>query len=118
MDDMNATLLFDELQVTVEVRLFVVPSENVPVAVNCSRKPVLTVGLLGVTSMETSATGVTVSVARFEVLPEKVADIFVVPVAMVVASPLGPDVLSNVATAEAEETHVAEAVRSCVELSE
>lgn len=50
----------------------------------------------------------------FDVIPEKAAVMFVVPIPVVKASP----VLLMVATDEFEEFQVADVVKSCTELSE
>jgi len=85
---MVATDVLDELQVTDPVILPVVPSENVPVAVNCWVVPTDDrVGLAGVTVMEFTAAEVTVRVVFPEIVP-KVAVMVVVPAAMDVARPL------------------------------
>jgi len=47
-----ATLVFDELQVTDGVMFCMLPSEYVPVAVNCSVVLPLIVGFVGVTAIE------------------------------------------------------------------
>jgi hypothetical protein len=58
-----ATPVADELHVTDVVRLWVPPLLYVPVAVNCTVVPAAIDGVAGVTAMETSATGLMVSVA-------------------------------------------------------
>jgi hypothetical protein len=83
-----ATATVDELQVTDAVRSCVVLSVYVPVAVNCFVNPVTVPGVIGVTAMDTSVAGVTVSV----VVPDmpvagSVAVIVVEPVASDVANP-------------------------------
>jgi len=50
-------LLSDELHRTVLVRSWVLPSLNVPVAVNCCCEPSAMLGLAGETCMETSVGG-------------------------------------------------------------
>ena len=57
------------LQVTVAVRSAVAPLSYVPVAVNCFVKPALTLGLVGVTLMETRVAGLTVRVVDPEIVP-------------------------------------------------
>jgi hypothetical protein len=74
-------------------------------------------GLVGVTTMDTSVAGVTVSMVDPDILPD-VAVIVVEPAAAEVASPLVPAVLSTAATAAADELQVTDSVRSCVVLSE
>ena len=61
-----ATVVDEEFHVAVLVRFCVVPSLKVPVAVNCSVFPMAIEGFAGVTAMDASVAGVTVSV----VLPE------------------------------------------------
>ena len=82
-----ATDGLDELQLTCEVRSFVVPSENVPVAVKGWVAPSLILGVGGVRDMEDNVPVVTVRVVLPEILP-KVAVMVVVPVATAVARPL------------------------------
>jgi hypothetical protein len=81
--------------------------------VNCSVLPTVTVGAEGVTAIETSVAGVTVSVAKPVTLPEA-ALIVVAPVATLLARPP----LAIVATFGAEEPQLAELVRFCVLPSE
>ena len=88
-----------------------------PVAVNCFVVPSAVLGLTGVTAMETSVGGVTVSVVEPDKLPE-VAVIIVEPAATEEASPLEPRVLLIAATDVDDELHVTDPVRFCVELSE
>ena len=103
---MLAVLLFDELQVTELVRLLVLPSVYVPVAVNCCVVPSAIDGLTGVTAIETSAAAVTVKVVE-PVTPPDAALIVVAPVATVFANPAA----EIVATPVLEDVHVAELVR-------
>ena len=86
-------------------------------AVNCSVAPRTIEGLAGVTAIEASAAGVTVSVVEPEIFPD-VAVIVVVPTPTEVAFPFDPAVLLMVATDPAEELHVTDVVRFCVLLSE
>ena len=79
---------------------------------NCCVRPTASEGVAGVTAIETSAAGVTVSVAVPETDPE-VAVIVEVPVATAVAWP--PEAM--VAFDVSEEVQVAELVRSFVEPS-
>jgi hypothetical protein len=72
------------------------------------------VGETGVTKMDSNAAGFMVNVAVFEVMPEKVAVISVVPIAMEDASPE----LLTIATPVIEEFHVADDVISCFDPSE
>ena len=112
-----ATPVVDELQVTVVVRFCVELSEYVPVAVNCRVVPSTTLGLAGVTAMETSVAAVTVSVVDPETPPD-VAVIVVVPAATGVANPSEPAALLIVATPVVDELQVTVVVRFCVVPSE
>ncbi len=67
--------------------------------------------------MDTSTVGVIVKVALFEVIPEKLAVMVVVPSALDVANPLEPDVLLIVATPVFEEFQITNDDKSCVESS-
>jgi hypothetical protein len=73
--------------VTCVVISWVVPSEKVPVAVNCWVVPPGTLGLAGVIAMEDRVAEVTVRVVLFETAPE-VAVMVVVPAVRAVARPL------------------------------
>ncbi len=112
-----ATPVLDELQVAEAVRSCVVLSENVPVAENCVVVPLAMLGLEGVTVMDTRVAGFTVSEVDPVTLPDA-AVIVVVPAATEVARPLEPAALLTAATPVLDELQVAEAVRSCVVLSE
>ena len=79
--------VFDELQVTWVVISWVVPSENVPVAVNCWVAPTDRLGLDGVTAMDDRVAEFTVRIVFPEIVPE-VAVMVVTPVARAVARPL------------------------------
>jgi hypothetical protein len=57
-ESMVTRLLSDEPQATSLVRSWVLPSLNVPVAVNCCWEPSVTLGLEGVTRREDSVGGV------------------------------------------------------------
>jgi len=72
--------------------------------------PSATLGLVGVTSRDTSVAAVTVSVVDPEIVPET-AEMVVEPVATAVAKPIELAVLLTDATAELDELHVTEAVR-------
>lgn len=85
-----------------------------PVAVNCRVNPAASVGLVGVTAIETRVAVVTVNTTGVLVTPLNVAVILLVPAACVVANP--PDTM--VATDVLEELHITELVMSNVELSE
>jgi len=87
------------------------------VAVNCRVVPSAMLGLVGVTDMDTSVAGVTVSVVDPDMLPDA-AVIVVEPAATDVAKPLEPAALLIVATPPVNEPQVTAVVRSCVVLSE
>jgi hypothetical protein len=70
-------------------------------------------GFIGVIEIDTRTAGFTVSVAMFEVTPEKVAVMNAEPGLTDVASPFEAVVLLMVAIAVFDEFHVAQAVRSC-----
>ena len=61
---MVAAVVFDELQVTVPVRFWVLLSVYVPVAVNCCVFPAGMEACAGVTAIETNAAAATVSVVE------------------------------------------------------
>ena len=98
----TAILLTDELQPTILLMSCAVPSEKLPVAVNCCCVPTSMVGFAGVTTREVIVALVTVSVAVPTMFPE-VALIVVVPAPTALARPEVPAVLLIVATAPAEE---------------
>ena len=85
------------------------PSENEPVAVNSVVTPMPSVGLVGVTAMETSVALLTVSVADPVTVPTA-ARIVLVPVVRPVATPA----LETLATLVLDDVQVAVAVTSCV----
>jgi len=108
-----ATDGFDELQVTCEVRSFVVPSENVPVAANGWVAPILILGTGGERDMEDRVADFTVRVVLPEILPELAVTV-VVPAAAAVARPL----LLTGATDGFDELQVTWEVISWVDASE
>ena len=57
-----ATAVFNELQVTEAVMSRSIPSEKVPVALNCAVNPLAMLGLTGVTEMDKTIAGATVRV--------------------------------------------------------
>ena len=101
-----AVVVFDELQVTVEVRFCVDPSLYVPVAVNCVRVPSGTEAFAGVTAIESSVAAVTFSVA-LPVMPLTVAVIVVVHGVKALANPPG----AMVAYVTFDEAHASVEVR-------
>ncbi len=109
----TATIVLDELQLACVVISCVVPSEKVPVAVNCWVAPPSTLGSAGVIAMEDRVAEVTVRVVLPETVPE-VAVIVVVPAVTAVARPL----LSITATIVLDELQLACVVISCVVPSE
>ena len=102
---MAAIVAADDFQVTDVVRFCVVLSEYVPVAVNCLDVPSAKLVLVGVTAIETSVAGVTVSVALPETLPE-VAVIVDEPAATEVVKPFEPAALLMAATAVLDDFQV------------
>ena len=109
--------VLDELQATCAVISRLVPSENVPVAVNGWVTPTGILGLAGVTTMEDRGGAFTVRIVLpNELLLEKllgsleVAVMVVVPKARAVARPL----LSTVATEGSEELQMTFVVISCM----
>jgi len=117
---MVATLASEEFQATDVVTSCLLPSVNVPVAVNCLVvvEAMLISAEAGDTVINTNLAGVTVSVAALEAMPEKLAVIVVVPSEKDVASPFVPDVLLIVAIPVTEEFHITDVVISRVVLSE
>ena len=105
-----ATLVDEELHVTVSVRFSVELLLYFPVAVNCSVPPAVIEGLAGVTAIDTNVGAVTVSVVEPLIEPE-VAVIVVLPCATLVARPAA----LMVATLVDEEFQVTESVRFSVE---
>lgn len=82
-----ATDVFDELQVTCTVISSVVPSEYVPMAVNCWLTPTGRLGATGVTAREDKVAAVTVRVVLPE-MPPWVAVMVAAPTVTAVARPL------------------------------
>lgn len=110
---MVATLVGEDVQVAVVVRLPVVPSAYVPVAVNCCLNPAAIDTVAGVTAMETSGF-VTVNTAAGDAIVPTLAVIFAVPAATPDARP----VVLMVAMVPSDDCHVAVALRSFVVPSE
>jgi len=110
---MVATPGVAEFQTAVLVRFCVVPSVNVPVAVNWSVSPLAIDKLGAVIAIDFSTAGVTVNVNVFEVTPPELAVMAEVPMLTPVASPA----VLMVATAGVAEFHVTVLVRFCVEPS-
>jgi hypothetical protein len=108
----EAILAGEEVHETVLVMSWVVPSEKLPLAVNCCWVFTLMDGLAGVTAIETSVAFVTIKVADPET-PLRVALMDAEPAAIALARPATPFVLT-VAMLVAEDFHVTCAVRSFV----
>jgi hypothetical protein len=106
----DATLVFDEAQVTEEVMSCKLSSENVPVALNCWRVPGNKTASAGVIAIETKIALVTVRVAVEEMLP-KLAEILETPVESPLAMPATPPTLM-LATATFAEVQFADEVIS------
>jgi len=84
---MTATVGVDEVHFTTEEMSWVVPSLNVPVAVNCCEEPSAMVGLAGVTAMLYTVAFVTVSVVVAGLWPLMVPVMVTLPGATPVATP-------------------------------
>jgi hypothetical protein len=102
-----------ELHIAAAVKSCVLPSVNLPVATNCCVVPNATVGLAGVTEIETSAAELTVKVVEPCTDPA-VAVILAVPVSPLLANPWLPLLLLMVATEVVSELHCTVAVMFCV----
>lgn len=100
-----ATPVLDDFHVTSDVILWVVLSDNVPVAVNCRVAPTAMAGFAGVT-----ATEVTVAVVRV-VDPEMPVNVALMVVLPTVAAVVIPAALIA-ATAASEDAQVTRPVRS------
>ena len=110
----------EEPHITDVVKSCVLLSEKCPIAVNClltMPEEVKRVNVAGVTSIDSSTAGVTVSVVDPEMLPD-VAVIVVEPIATAVASPFDPARLLMVATLVFEEFQVTNEETSWVVLSD
>ena len=105
-----ATAVVDELHVTEFVRFCVLPSLNVPVAVNCSLELIFSEPDVALTAIDCSVAEVTVRRTVFDTTPLCVALTLLVPAANPVANPAAV----IVATAVLEELQVTELVRFCV----
>src|SRR5437660_2401363 len=105
--------IVSEAQVTVELRSCVLPSLNVPVAINCCVVPKAMKGFAGVTAIDCRTAAVTLIVVLPLIVPE-VAIIWAEPVPTLNANPAVFDTLLIVATVEAFELHCTVLVKSCV----
>jgi hypothetical protein len=108
-----ATPVLEDVQLTEDVRSLVLPSVNVPVALNCSVVPRAIAGLAGLTARDASLGGDTVS-AAVPIVEFMVAVMVAVPSATLVARPLLPVTLLSVATAVEEDDQATVVVRSFV----
>ncbi len=111
---MVAILVFEEFQVTDDVRFSVEPSEKVPVAVKSWVCPRAMLWFAGVTAIDSSTGAVTASVAEEKGPESSVAVMVAAPTSMAVASPFKPSVSLTVATAAFDVVQVANEVTSCV----
>src|ERR1700678_977327 len=107
-----AVAVVPEDQVTVDVRFCVVPSLNVPVAVNCCVARLAIDGFAGVTAIDCSVAAVTVSKVD-PLMDDDVAVIVEVPT----PAPLARPVVLIVAVVVVPEDQVTLDVRFCVEPS-
>jgi hypothetical protein len=107
---MEAMLVMDDFQVTTPVTSCVLPSEKVPVAVNCCAMPSGMLALRGATTIDVMTAEVTVRVVDPEIVPE-VADIVVLPAATDFANPCVGMLVLIVAVAGFEELQVTVPVR-------
>lgn len=104
---MAAMVDAEEFQVTELAKSRVLPSLKAPVAANCCELPKVTARFTGLTAMETTAAGVTVS-PTVELRDFSVAVTVPVPTDFAAARP----VLLSATTPDGEEVHVAKGVRS------
>ena len=114
---MVALVSSEDFQVTNGVRSCGGPAVNIPVAINCCFVPRAILGLTGVTPMDNSVAGVTISVV-FPNIPEvRSVAVIVIEGALTadeVASPLKPAALLMVATVSSEDFQDTDDVRFCV----
>jgi hypothetical protein len=104
-----AVVVVPEDQVTLDVTFCVVPSLNVPVAVNCCAAPLAIDGFAGVTAIDCSVAAVTVSKVE-PVIEDDVAVIVEVPT----PAPFARPAALIVAVVVVPELHVTVLVRFCV----
>ena len=109
--------LVADVQIADAVRSWAVRSEKMPVAVSCRELPTAMERLIGVTTIESSVAGVTVTEV-VPVTPASVAVTVAPPVALPVTRPWLGAVLLTDATEGAEEAQVTNAVRFWVVPSE
>lgn len=101
---------FDEAHVAVLVKFCVLPSVNVPIAVNCTVVPLATEELLALMVIDCRVAAVTAMANVLEVIPPWAAVMLLEPMAAPVAK---PDALMLTIDG-LEEVHVAVFVRFCV----
>lgn len=110
-----ATPALEEFQVTDAVRSCVLPSVNVPVAVNACLVPSATDEFAGVTAIDTKAAGRMVKAAVLEVMDPEEALMFAEPVAMPDANPViliaAAPTLDELQTADADKSWVVPSVK-------
>jgi hypothetical protein len=104
-----AVVVVPEDQVTLDVKFCVVPSLNVPVAVNCCVAPLAIDGFAGVTAIDCNVAAVTVSKVEPLIAPD-VAVIVEVPT----PAPLARPAALIVAVVVVPDDHVTVLVRFCV----
>jgi hypothetical protein len=109
----EAMLVMDDFQVTTPVTSCTLPSEKVPVAVNCCAIPRGMLAFAGDTAIEVTTAEVTVRVVDPETAP-RVAEIVVLPAASAFASPWVGMLVLIVTAAVLEEFQVTLPVRFCV----
>ena len=112
-DAIVATEALDELHTAVLVRFCVVPSLNVPVAVNCCVAPSAIEGFAGVTAIDCSVAAVTVNRVEPVTLPSMAATV-TVPFATEVANPCVGAELLIVATVPVPALQCTDCVTFCV----
>ena len=116
--EMVATVVVDDVHVTLAVSARVVPSLNVPVATNACDVPLGMLGEAGVMARLRSTAAVTLSVVD-AAIPEagSVAAIVVLPTDAAVATPRVPGAFEMLATDGADDVQVTDPVSVCVEPS-
>lgn len=107
------TVWVSEDHVTMLVRSCMLPSLNVPIAVNCCELLDESERFVGVTVIATSTAALTVNRVEAALAP-KLALIVAVPVLILLASPWVPIALLTVATAVVSELHCTELLMFCV----
>jgi hypothetical protein len=100
-------------QLAVLVRFWVLPSVNVPVAVNCWLVPSASEAVAGVMASDTSAAEVTVRMVDPVTVPA-LAEMVAVPCPMLLATPCEPAALLIVATVAVSELHCTVSVMFCM----